>query len=109
MEMQEHRRWMARCIELARKGAGSVSPNPMVGSVIVRNGELIGNGYHERYGEPHAEVNAIRSVGDPELLKDATLYVNLEPCSHYGKTPPCSDLIVRNGNTASCCGLPRSS
>ncbi len=97
MEMQEHRRWMARCIELARKGAGSVSPNPMVGSVIVRNGELIGNGYHERYGEPHAEVNAIRSVGDPELLKDATLYVNLEPCSHYGKTPPCSDLIVRMG------------
>lgn len=97
MMMQEHRRWMARCIELAKKGAGSVSPNPMVGSVIVRDGQLIGEGYHEKYGGPHAEVNAIRSVADEELLKDATLYVNLEPCSHYGKTPPCSDLIVRMG------------
>jgi len=89
--------YMQRCLELALKGAGSVSPNPMVGSVIVCNGEIIGEGYHERYGGPHAEVNAIASVADVELLRHATLYVNLEPCSHFGKTPPCSDLIIAKG------------
>lgn len=88
---------MRRCIELARKGGGGATPNPMVGSVIISEGKIIGEGYHEKYGEAHAEVNAIRSVKDPELLRNATLYVNLEPCSHYGKTPPCADLIIEKG------------
>ncbi len=86
---------MARCIELAKHGKGSVHPNPLVGSVIVHAGKIIGEGYHCNYGGPHAEVNAIASVKDQSLLKNATLYVNLEPCSHYGKTPPCSELIIR--------------
>lgn len=85
---------MTRCIELAQKGAGNVSPNPMVGCVIVHNGQVIGEGYHEKYGEAHAEVNAVNSVKDHKLLKDSTIYVSLEPCSHYGKTPPCCDLII---------------
>lgn len=85
---------MARCIQLARNGMGCVSPNPMVGAVIVCDGKIIGEGYHRKYGEAHAEVNAINSVGDESLLRNATLYVNLEPCSHYGKTPPCSKLII---------------
>ncbi len=89
--------FMRRCLELARRGAGSVSPNPMVGSVIVCDREIIGEGYHERFGGPHAEVNAIASVADPSLLRRSTLYVNLEPCAHFGKTPPCSDLIVEKG------------
>ncbi|MEI8032307.1 MAG: bifunctional diaminohydroxyphosphoribosylaminopyrimidine deaminase/5-amino-6-(5-phosphoribosylamino)uracil reductase RibD [Chlorobiaceae bacterium] len=89
--------FMRRCIELARRGAGSVSPNPMVGSVIVCGGTVIGEGFHERYGGPHAEVNAIASVADPSRLRGSTLYVNLEPCAHFGKTPPCSDLIVEKG------------
>ncbi|WP_242664339.1 bifunctional diaminohydroxyphosphoribosylaminopyrimidine deaminase/5-amino-6-(5-phosphoribosylamino)uracil reductase RibD [Chlorobium sp. N1] len=88
---------MARCIELARLGSGSVSPNPMVGSLLVCEGEVVGEGYHERCGGPHAEVNAIAAVGDPELLRRSTLYVNLEPCSHFGRTPPCSDLIIEKG------------
>lgn len=86
---------MTRCIELARKGAGSVSPNPMVGCVIVHNDEIIGEGFHEKHGEAHAEVNAINSVKNRELLTASTLYVSLEPCAHFGLTPPCSDLIVR--------------
>ncbi len=85
---------MHRCFELAGKGLGNVAPNPMVGAVIVHNGKIIGEGYHRKYGEPHAEVNAIDSVLNPELLKESTLYVNLEPCSHYGKTPPCAQLII---------------
>ena len=89
--------YMRRCLELAQKGAGSVSPNPMVGSVIVYNGEIIGEGYHEKIGGPHAEVNAVASVSNEALLCHATLYVNLEPCSHFGKTPPCSDLIIEKG------------
>ena len=87
---------MKRCLELAAKGLGHAAPNPMVGSVIVLNGEIIGEGYHEQYGQAHAEVNAIRSIKDKSLLKKATLYVNLEPCAHYGKTPPCADLIVEH-------------
>lgn len=86
--------FLAKCLALARRGAGKVSPNPMVGCVIVHNGEIIGRGWHKRYGEAHAEVNAIRSVKDPSLLPNSTLYVNLEPCSHFGKTPPCADLII---------------
>ena len=89
--------YMRRCLQLAALGLGSTSPNPMVGAVIVRNGVVIGEGYHHRCGEAHAEVNAINSVKDKELLKSSTLYVNLEPCSHFGKTPPCADAIIRYG------------
>jgi diaminohydroxyphosphoribosylaminopyrimidine deaminase/5-amino-6-(5-phosphoribosylamino)uracil reductase len=85
---------MQRCLQLAEKGLGYVAPNPMVGCVIVHNGKIIGEGFHEKYGEAHAEVNAIRSVKDETLLPEATLYVNLEPCSHFGKTPPCANLII---------------
>lgn len=85
---------MSRCLALAMNGAGCVSPNPMVGSLIVHDGRIIGEGWHERYGGPHAEVNAIASVSDRVLLESSTLYVNLEPCAHFGKTPPCCDLIV---------------
>ncbi len=85
---------MNRCLELAQKGAGSVSPNPMVGCVIVHNNNIIGEGYHEKYGEPHAEVNAINAVKNNALLAESTLYVSLEPCAHFGLTPPCSDLII---------------
>lgn len=88
---------MSRCLELARRGSGSVSPNPMVGSVVVCDGEVVGEGHHERCGGPHAEVNAIAAVGDAELLGRSTLYVNLEPCSHHGRTPPCADLIIEKG------------
>ena len=85
---------MLRCLELAKLGEGHTSPNPMVGCVIVYEDKIIGEGFHQRYGDPHAEVNAIRSVKDSSLLQHSTLYVSLEPCSHYGKTPPCSDLII---------------
>lgn len=86
---------MRRALELAAHGLGNVSPNPMVGAVIVSpEGRIIGEGYHRRYGEGHAEVNAVASVSDERLLRDATMYVTLEPCSHYGKTPPCAKLIV---------------
>jgi len=84
---------MRRCLQLATCGKGFVAPNPMVGAVIVHNNRIIGEGFHGKYGGPHAEVQAIASVKDEKLLKSSTLYVNLEPCSHYGKTPPCVDLI----------------
>ena len=85
---------MLRCLELAKNGLGSTYPNPMVGSVIVHNNEIIGEGWHRKAGLPHAEVNAVKSVKNEALLPDSTIYVSLEPCSHYGKTPPCSDLII---------------
>ena len=85
---------MSRCIELARLGAGNVSTNPMVGAVVVHNGKIIGEGYHRKCGGPHAEVNAINSVKDPALLPESEIYVSLEPCAHFGKTPPCADLII---------------
>ncbi|MBQ1696702.1 MAG: bifunctional diaminohydroxyphosphoribosylaminopyrimidine deaminase/5-amino-6-(5-phosphoribosylamino)uracil reductase RibD [Bacteroidales bacterium] len=85
---------MSRCIALAQKGAGNVSTNPMVGAVIVHNGKIIGEGYHRKCGGPHAEVNAINSVKDPALLPESEIYVSLEPCAHFGKTPPCADLII---------------
>ncbi|CAM3427676.1 Riboflavin biosynthesis protein RibD [Aequorivita lipolytica] len=88
---------MSRCIQLGKNGLGSTYPNPLVGSVIVHNGEIIGEGWHYKAGQPHAEVNAIRSVENQELLKEATIYVSLEPCSHFGKTPPCVDLIIESG------------
>ncbi len=88
---------MQRCLDLAKLGEGHVAPNPMVGAVIVHNNKIIGEGFHQKYGGPHAEVNAINAVGDQSLLKEATLFVNLEPCAHFGKTPPCSDLIIQKG------------
>ena len=90
-------KFMARCIELARGGEGNTAPNPMVGAVIVHNGKIIGEGFHRKCGEAHAEVNAVGSVGDETLLRDSTIYVSLEPCSHYGKTPPCAELIIKKG------------
>lgn len=96
--MQTDERYMRRALELARHGELDASPNPMVGAVIVdASGRIIGEGWHRRCGEGHAEVNAVASVRDPEALRDATMYVTLEPCSHYGKTPPCAELIVSRG------------
>lgn len=89
--------FMKRCIQLAENGLHTTSPNPMVGSVIVYGEKVIGEGYHIRPGEGHAEVNAIRSVADENLLQKSTLYVNLEPCSHQGRTPSCADLIIEKG------------
>ncbi len=87
---------MYRCLELAKQGQENVAPNPMVGAVIVHNNKIIGEGFHQKYGEAHAEVIAINSVKDKSLLKDSTIYVSLEPCAHHGKTPPCADLIVKH-------------
>ena len=95
--MTTDEKYIRRCIELASNGLCNAAPNPMVGAVIVHNGKIIGEGYHARCGEGHAEVNAIRSVKDESLLKESTIYVSLEPCSHYGKTPPCADLIISKG------------
>jgi diaminohydroxyphosphoribosylaminopyrimidine deaminase / 5-amino-6-(5-phosphoribosylamino)uracil reductase len=97
MKDQDHQQddfFMRRAIELATLGRGNISPNPLVGSVIVHNNKIIGEGWHQKYGEAHAEVNAIRSVADKSFLPESTLYVNLEPCSHFGKTPPCADLLI---------------
>ena len=97
--MSVDEQYMYRCLQLARCAAGSTSPNPMVGAVIVCDGRIIGEGYHIRAGEPHAEVNAVNSVkeADRHLLSRSTMYVTLEPCSHYGKTPPCCDMIIARG------------
>ena len=98
--MTEDEKFMQRCIQLAKNGRQNAKPNPMVGAVIVSaDGRIIGEGYHVRCGEGHAEVNAFADVSpeDEPLLRDATLYVSLEPCSHYGKTPPCADLIIKKG------------
>ena len=89
--------YMQRCIDLARKGIRSVAPNPMVGCVLVVNNKIIGEGYHQFFGGPHAEVNAVNNVLNTKALKKATLYVSLEPCSHMGKTAPCADLIIKKG------------
>ena len=94
--MKTHEHFIEKCITLARKGILNVSPNPMVGCVIVYNDEIIGEGYHQEYGKSHAEVNAIETVKDKSLLNKSTLYVNLEPCCHHGKTPPCTDLIIKH-------------
>ncbi len=97
--MEYDLKYMRRALQLAKLGEGLVSPNPMVGAVIVANGRIIGEGYHHQFGGPHAEVCAVNSVkeADRHLLKDSTIYVTLEPCSHYGKTPPCSRLIIDSG------------
>lgn len=89
--------YISRCIELARKAIGRTYPNPLVGSVIVHNGKIIGEGYHHKAGEPHAEINAISSVADKSLIPESTIYVSLEPCAHYGKTPPCALKIKELG------------
>ncbi len=94
-----HEKYMYRCLELAKLGAGYVAPNPMVGAVLVYDDRIIGEGYHQRHGEPHAEPNCIQQAvetGHGNLLPQSTLYVSLEPCVHFGKTPPCADLIIRN-------------
>jgi diaminohydroxyphosphoribosylaminopyrimidine deaminase/5-amino-6-(5-phosphoribosylamino)uracil reductase len=99
--MVEDEKYMQRCLELAALGIGNVSPNPMVGAVIVMDTTIIGEGYHHQYGEAHAEVNAINQVianfeDAAEILNQSTIYVSLEPCAHYGKTPPCADLIIKH-------------
>ncbi len=95
--MKIHEKYIKRCIQLAENGKGKTYPNPMVGSVLVYDDRIIGEGWHKEAGQPHAEVNAINSVTDKELIKKSTIYVSLEPCSHFGKTPPCSDLIIASG------------
>ena len=92
--MEKAEKYMWRCMELARNGVMHAAPNPMVGAVVVCDDQIIGEGYHARCGEAHAEVNAIASVKDKSMLMRSTIYVSLEPCSHYGKTPPCADLII---------------
>ncbi len=99
--------YMRRCLQLAANGRQNARPNPMVGAVIVSaDGRIIGEGYHQRCGEGHAEVNAFASVRpeDEHLLKDSTIYVSLEPCAHYGKTPPCCDLVISKGVRRCVCG-----
>ncbi len=92
-----HEKYMQRAIDLAKLGSGFVSPNPMVGCVIVHNDVIIGEGWHKKFGGPHAEVNALNSVTNKTLLKESTVYVTLEPCSHYGKTPPCANTLIEYG------------
>ncbi len=94
MHKEEDRKYMQRCLQLAKNGTGNTYPNPLVGSVIVHKGKIIGEGYHRKAGEPHAEVNAVNSVKNKDFLKKSTLYVNLEPCAHQGRTPACSKMIV---------------
>ncbi|UXX80778.1 bifunctional diaminohydroxyphosphoribosylaminopyrimidine deaminase/5-amino-6-(5-phosphoribosylamino)uracil reductase RibD [Reichenbachiella carrageenanivorans] len=89
-------KYMQRALELAERGIGSVSPNPMAGCVIVHHNQIIGEGWHEKYGGAHAEVNAIKNVKNKTLLKESTAYVTLEPCAHFGKTPPCADLLIKH-------------
>src|SRR5690606_31122869 len=100
--MEAHELYMQRCLELAQRGAGQVSPNPMVGALLVYNGKIIAENYHRAYGGPHAEVLVIADVkasyGDnaPAILSDSTMYVSLEPCAHYGKTPPCATMLAEH-------------
>lgn len=102
-------KFMRRCLELASAAEGMTYPNPLVGCVIVSDGIIIGEGYHMRAGEAHAEINAINSVSDKSLLRSSTLYVNLEPCSHFGKTPPCADFIISSGIPRIIIGTPDTS
>jgi diaminohydroxyphosphoribosylaminopyrimidine deaminase/5-amino-6-(5-phosphoribosylamino)uracil reductase len=96
--MSKHELYMGRCLELAKCGAGRVAPNPMVGATLVYENRIIGEGYHQEFGKAHAEVNCINSVKkqDMHLIEKSTIYVSLEPCAHFGKTPPCADLIIRH-------------
>jgi diaminohydroxyphosphoribosylaminopyrimidine deaminase/5-amino-6-(5-phosphoribosylamino)uracil reductase len=101
---RDHLYYMGLALEEAKKGIGRVSPNPAVGAIIVKDGKIVGRGYHKRAGTPHAEVHAIRDAG--QLAKNATLYVTLEPCNHTGKTPPCTEAIIRAGITSVVIGMP---
>ncbi|MFP4089707.1 MAG: bifunctional diaminohydroxyphosphoribosylaminopyrimidine deaminase/5-amino-6-(5-phosphoribosylamino)uracil reductase RibD [Cyclobacteriaceae bacterium] len=92
--MNIDQKYMQQALTLARQGDGHVSPNPMVGCVIVKDGQVIAEGWHKQYGQAHAERDAVDNMEDPSLLQDSTVYVNLEPCSHYGKTPPCCELLI---------------
>jgi len=103
--MTQHEKYMALCLELAKKGREKVFQNPMVGCVIVKNNKIIGMGYHKTFGGPHAEIEAINSVKNKSKLKGATLYVNLEPCAHWGKTPPCVDSIIKYGIKKVICAI----
>lgn len=94
--MNTHEEYINRCLQIAQNGLGAVSPNPLVGAVLVYDNTIIGEGYHEKYGEAHAEVNCINSVKDKSLIPFSTLYVSLEPCSHFGKTPPCANFIIEH-------------
>jgi diaminohydroxyphosphoribosylaminopyrimidine deaminase/5-amino-6-(5-phosphoribosylamino)uracil reductase len=96
MSLDKEVLWMQRALDLANMGSGFVAPNPLVGCVIVKNETIIGEGFHQKYGKVHAEVNAIHSIVNPSELVNSTIYVNLEPCSHHGKTPPCSDLLIKS-------------
>jgi len=95
--MNQHDKYMHRCLELAVRGLGKVASNPMVGCVIVGDNGTLGEGHHDAFGGPHAEVNALNSVENKERLKNATMYINLEPCAHHGKTPPCTEAIIASG------------
>lgn len=97
MVQKQDEQYIERCLQLAELGIGNVAPNPLVGALVVYKGEIVGEGYHQKYGQPHAEPNAINAVADHSIFSEATLYVSLEPCSHYGKTPPCANLIVSKG------------
>lgn len=98
MSVNDDQKYMSRCIQLAKLGAGNVAPNPMVGAVLVYENKIIGEGYHKKYGEAHAEVNCINNVDEKNksFIEKSTMYVSLEPCAHHGKTPPCTDLIIKN-------------
>ena len=89
-------KYMNMCLQLAKQGIDKAPPNPMVGCIITHNGEVVAQGHHEEFGKAHAEVNAINNMEDQSILKECILYVNLEPCSHHGKTPPCVDLIIKH-------------
>jgi diaminohydroxyphosphoribosylaminopyrimidine deaminase/5-amino-6-(5-phosphoribosylamino)uracil reductase len=101
-----HEKYISRCLQIAKNGLGNTAPNPMVGAVVVHGEQVIGEGFTSPFGGPHAEVRAIASVKDPSLLKEATLYVSLEPCCHHGKTPPCTDLILEKGIPKVVLGIP---
>ena len=96
MKIMSDELYMRRVLELAERGKDKVAPNPLVGCILVKDDQIIGEGWHQEYGKAHAERNAIDSVKNPELIPGSTAFVNLEPCSHYGKTPPCSDLLVHH-------------
>lgn len=97
MPTNDHSHWMRRCLQLAALGGGNVAPNPLVGAVLVKAGSVLAEGWHRAFGGPHAEVECLRAFGDAPIPQDAVMYVNLEPCAHYGKTPPCAELLVERG------------
>src|SRR5690606_36212018 len=97
LRVMDHPTWMQSCLQLAANGTGLVAPNPLVGAVLVQSDRILAEGWHRAHGGPHAEVECIRAFGDGEIPADAVMYVSLEPCSHSGLTPPCSDLLIARG------------